>query len=50
MFMSISNEPIKVAGLQKLARQSANAEWCTGDRSFSESKKNFDCLIKQETF
>ena len=48
--MSISNEPINVAGLQKLASQLANAEWCTGDRSFSESKKNFDCLIKQETF
>ena len=50
MFMSISNEPIKVAGLQKLASQLANAEWCTGDRSFSESKKNFGRLIKQETF
>ena len=35
-------------------RQSINVEWCTCDRngnnSFSEIKKNFGCLIKQETF
>ena len=49
MFMLISNEPIKVADLQKLANQLANAEWRTGDRSFCESKKKFGRLIKQET-
>ena len=48
--MLISNEPIKVAGLQKLANQLANAEQRTGDRSFGKSKENFGCLIKQETF
>ena len=50
MFMLISKEPIKVADLEKLANRLANAEWCTGDRSFSESKKNFGRLLKQETF
>ena len=50
MFMLISNEPIKLADLEKLANQLANVEWSTGDRSFSESKKNFGRLIKQETF
>ena len=29
MFILISNEPIKVADLQKLTNQLANAEWCT---------------------
>ena len=48
--MLISKEPIKVADLEKLANRLANAEWCTGDRSFSESKKNFGRLLKQETF
>ena len=50
MLILISNEPIKVADLQKLASQLANGEWRTGDRSFSESKQNFGRLIKQETF
>ena len=31
MFMLISNEPIKVADLQKLTNQLANAAWHTGD-------------------
>ena len=48
--MLISNEPMKVADLQKLANELADAEQCTGDRSFSESKKNFGRLIKRETF
>ena len=48
--MLISNEPIKVDDLQKLANQLVNAEWRNIDRSFSESKKNFGPLIKQETF
>ena len=48
--MLISNEPMKVADLQKLANQLANAEWRIGDRPISESKKNFGRLIKQETF
>ena len=48
--MLISNEPIKVADLQKLVNQLANTEWLTGDRSFSKSKKNSGRLIKQETF
>ena len=30
MFMLISNKPIKVTDLQKLANQLANAEWRTG--------------------
>ena len=50
MFMLISNEPVKVADLQKLANQLANTEWRTGDSSFSESKKNFDRLITRETY
>ena len=45
MFMLISNKPIKVAYLQKLANKLSNAEWHTGDRSFSESKKNGGRLI-----
>ena len=50
MFVSISNEPIKFADLQKLANELANAEWRTVDRSFSEIKKKFGRLIKRETF
>ena len=50
MFMLVSNGPIKVADLQKLANQLANAEWRTGQRSFSENKKNFGRLINRETF
>ena len=41
MFMLISNEPIKVADLQKLANQLANAELRTSGRSFCESKKTW---------
>ena len=48
--MLISNEPIKVVDLQKIANQLANAEWRTGDRCYSEYKKNFGRLIKRETF
>ena len=46
MFVSISNEPIKFADLQKLVNKLANAEWRVVDRSFSENKKNFGRLIK----
>ena len=48
-----SNEPIKVAHLQKLANQSmANGALVMEmvKNSFSESKKNFGRLIKQGTF
>ena len=48
-----SNEPIKVAHLQKLANQSMlNGALVkeTVNNSFSESKKNFGRFIKQETF
>ena len=50
MFMLNSNEPIKVAHLQKLANQSMlNVALMieTVNNSFSESKKNFGRLIKQ---
>ena len=54
MFMLISNEPIKVADLQKLANQlmlnGALVIGMVNNSSFSESKKNFGRLIKQETF
>ena len=53
MFMLISNEPIKVTDLQKLANQLANADWHTGDNLSErerESKKNFGRLAKQKTF
>ena len=53
MFMLNSNEPIKVAHLQKLANQSI---W-NGPlviemvyKSFNERKKNFGRLIKRGTF
>ena len=53
MFMLISNEPIKVADLQK----SANQLMLNGalviemvSNSFSESKKNVCRLIKRDTF
>ena len=48
-----SNEPMKVARLTKLANQ---AIWNSAfviemiNNSFSESKKHFDHLIKQEMF
>ena len=48
MFMLISNEPIKVADLQKVANQlMLNGALVI---SLSESKKNFGRLIKLETF
>ena len=53
MFMLNSNEPIKVAHLQKLANQSMlNGALVieTVSNSFTESKKNFGRLIKRGTF
>ena len=53
MFMLISNEPIKVADLQKLANQlMQNGTFVIQmvNNSFSESKKDFGCLIKRGTF
>ena len=53
MFMLISNEPIKVTDLQKLANQlMLNEELETEmvNSSFSESKKKFGRLIKRGTF
>ena len=53
MFMLNSNEPIKVAHLQKLANQSMlNVALVieTVNNSFSESKTNFGRLIKQGAF
>ena len=48
-----TNEPIKVAHLQKLANQSLlNGALVMEmvNNSFSESKKNFGCLIKRKKF
>ena len=39
MFMLISNEPIKVADLQKLANQLADAAWHTGDNLSERARK-----------
>ena len=53
MFMFNSNEPIKVAYLQKLTNQSLmNGALVmeTVNNSFSESKKNFSRLIKRKKF
>ena len=53
MFMFNSNEPIKVAHLQKLANQSlSNGALVTEivKNSFSESKKNLSRLIKRKKF
>ena len=53
MFMLISNEPIKTAGLQKLANQlMLNGALVVEmvNNSFIESKKNFGRLIKRRTF
>ena len=53
MFILISNEPIKVADLQKLANQlMLNGALVIEmvNNCFSESKKNFGPLIKQGTF
>ena len=51
MFMFETDEPIKVAHLQKLANQSLlNGALVMEmvNNSFSESKKNFGCLIKRK--
>ena len=48
-----SNEPIKVAHLQKLANQSLLNDALVMEmvnNSFTESKKNFGRLIKREKF
>ena len=53
MFLLNSNEPIKVAHLQRLANQSMlNGALVIKmvNNSFSESKKTFGRLIKQEKF
>ena len=53
MFMLISNEPIKVADLQKLANQlMLNGALVIEmvNNSFSESKRNFGRFIERETF
>ena len=53
MFMFNSNEPIKVAHVQKLVNQSILNDTLVTEmvnNSSSESKKNFGCLIKRETF
>ena len=53
MFMFNSNEPIKVAHLQKLANQSIlNGALVIeiANNSFGESKKNFGRLIKRGRF
>ena len=53
MFMFNSNEPIKVAHLQKLANQSLfNGALVMEivNSSFSESKNNFSHLIKRKNF
>ena len=53
MFILISNEPIKVVDLQKLANQlnligALVAEMVIN--SFNESRKNYGRLIKRRTF
>ena len=51
MFMFKTNEPIKVAHLQKLANQSllnGTIVMEMVNNSFGESKKNFGRLIKRE--
>ena len=53
MLMFKSNEQIKVAHFQKLANQLMLNDALVLEmmsNSFSESKKNFGRLIKQETF
>ena len=53
MLMTNSNEPIKVADLQKLTNQSTfNGALVIEmvNNSFSESKKNLSRLIKREAF
>ena len=53
MFMLISNEPIKVADLQKLANQlmlNGTLVIEMVNNFFSEIKKIFGSLIKQGTF
>ena len=53
MFMFKTNEPLKVIHLHKLTKQSMLNGTLVIEivsNSFSESKKNFDRLIKLETF
>ena len=50
MFMLNSNEPIKVAHLQKLANQSMLNGALAIELAFSESKKIFGRLEKRGTF
>ena len=53
MFMLNSNEPIKVAHLQKLANQSMLNDALVIEKvnnSFGESTRNFGHLKKQRTF
>ena len=53
MVMFNSNEPVKVAHLQKLANQSILNDALVTEmvnNSFSESKKNFGRLVKREMF
>ena len=53
MFMFKSNEPIKNAHPQKLANQlllNGALVMEMVNNSFSESKKNFGCLIKRKKF
>ena len=53
MFMLNSNEPIKIAQLQRLANQSILNGALVIEmvyNSFNESKKNFGRLIKRGTF
>ena len=50
MFMLNSNEPIKVAHLEKLANQSMLNGALMIELAFSESKKNAGGLKKPETF
>ena len=49
MFMLNSDEPIKVAHLQKLANQSMLNSALVIELAFSESKKNFGRLKKRGT-
>ena len=53
MFLFNSNEPIKVAHLQKSANQSLLNDALVMEmvnNSLSESRKNFGRLIKRKTF
>ena len=50
MFTLNSNEPIKVAHLQKLTNKSMLNDALVIELAFSESKKNFSRLKKRGTF